>query len=256
LKVNCFTDLCCFWSNINKNQPQVHSCPCPPETPSHFPLHPIPLGCYRASEFPESYSRFPLAIYFTYGIVSFHVTVSIHLTLSLLTSCHVRTSVLYVSFSIAALQINSSVSWQFLKWKRGNNLSSVQFSCSVVSDSLRPHEMQHVRLPCPSPTPRAYSNSCPLCQQWPPTIPSSVVPFSFHPQSFTASGSFQMSQFFALGSQSIGVLASAWVLPMNIQNWFPLGLTGWISLQPKGLSRIFSYTAAQKHQFFSIQLSL
>ena len=120
------------------------------------------------------------------------------------------------------------------------NTSSVQFSHSVVSDSLWPHELQHASPPCPSPTPRAYPNSCPLSRWCHPTIPSSVVPFSSCPQSFPSSGSFQMSQLFTSGGQSIGVSAS--VLPMNIQNWFPLGWTGWISLQSKGLSRGFSNT--------------
>ena len=133
---------------------------------------------------------------------------------------------------------------------------SVQFSCSVVSDSLWPHGLQHTRLPCPSPTPRAYSNSYPFSQWCHPTISSSVVPFSSCLQSFPASGSFQMSQFFTSGGQSIGVSASVWVLPVNIQDWFPLGLTGWICLLSKGLSRVFSNTTVQKHQFFSIQLSL
>ena len=128
---------------------------------------------------------------------------------------------------------------------------SVQFSCSVMSDPLRSHEPQHSRPPCPSPTPRFYPNSCPLSRWCHPTISSSVVPFSSCPQSFPASGSFPMSQFFLSGGQSIGVSVS--VLPINIQDWFPLGLTGLISLQPKGLSRVFSNTTVQKHQFFSTQ---
>ena len=136
----------------------------------------------------------------------------------------------------------------------------VQFSCSVVSDSLQPHGLQHVRPPCPSPTPRVYSNSCSLSQWCHPTISSSVVPISCRLQSFPASGSFQMSQLFTSGGQSIGVSASTSVLPMNIpiniQDWFPLGWTGWISLQSKGLSRVFSNTTVQKHQFFGTQLSL
>ena len=111
-------------------------------------------------------------------------------------------------------------------------------------------------LPCPSPTPRVYSNLCPLSQWCHPTISSSVIPFSSHLQSFPASGSFQMSQFFASGGQNTGVTASASVLPMNIQDWFPLGRTSWISLQSKGLSRVFSNTTVQEHQFFGIQLSL
>ena len=135
------------------------------------------------------------------------------------------------------------------------SISSVQFSCSVVSDSLWPHGLQHARLPCPSPTPGAYSNSCPSSQWCHPTILSSVIPFS-HLQSVPASGSFLMSQFFTSGDQSTGVLASASVLPKNIQNWFPLGWTGWISLLPKGLSRVFPNIIVQKHQFFGAQLSL
>ena len=119
-----------------------------------------------------------------------------------------------------------------------------------MSDSLQPHELQHARPPCPSPTPRVYSNSCPLSRWCHPTISSSVIPFSSHLQSFPASGPFQMSQLFASGVQSIGVSDLASVLPMNIQDWFPLGRTGWISLQSKGLSRVFSNTTVQKHQFF------
>ena len=128
--------------------------------------------------------------------------------------------------------------------------SSVQFSRLAVSNSLWSHELQHTRPPCPSPTPRVYSNSCPSSWWCHPTILSFVVPFSSHLQSFPASGSFQMSQFFASGGQSIGVSASASVLPMDIQDWFPLGWTGWIFLQSKGLSRVFSNTTVQKHQFF------
>ena len=134
--------------------------------------------------------------------------------------------------------------------------SSVQFSCSVMSDSLWPHGLQHARLPCLSPIPRVCSTSCPLSQWCHPTISSSVVPFTFCLQSFPASGSFQMSQFFASGGQSIGVSASASVLPMNIQDWFPLGWTSLISLWSKGLSRVFSNTIVQKHQFFISQPSL
>ena len=120
--------------------------------------------------------------------------------------------------------------------------SSVQSSRSVVSDSLPPHELQHVRPPCPSPTPGVYPNPCPLSRWCRPTISSSVVPFSSHLQSFPASGSFQMSQLFASGGQSTGVSASTSVLPMNTRDWSPLGWTGWISLQSKGLSRVFSNT--------------
>ena len=129
------------------------------------------------------------------------------------------------------------------------------FSCSVMSDSLRPHGLQHARPLCSSPTPRVYSNSCPLSRCCHSTISSSVVPFSSHLQSFLASGAFQMSQFFASGGQSIGVSALASVLPMNTQDWSPLEWTGWIFLQSKGLSRVFSNTTVQKHQFFGAQLS-
>ena len=128
----------------------------------------------------------------------------------------------------------------------------VQFSRSVVSNSLRPHELQHARPPCPSPTAEVHPNPCPLSRWCHPTISSSVIPFSSCPQSFPALGSFQMSQLFASGGQSIGVAASKSVLPMNTQDWSPLGWTGWISLKSKGLSRVFSNTTVQKHQFFSL----
>ena len=134
-------------------------------------------------------------------------------------------------------------------------LLSVQFSCSVMSESLQPHEQQHFRSPCPSPTPGVYPNSCPLSRWCHPAISSSVVPLSSCLQSFLTSGSFQMSQLFTSGGQSVGVSASISVLPMNIQDWFPLGLTGWIFFQSKGLSRVFSNTTVQKHQFFGAQLS-
>ena len=133
---------------------------------------------------------------------------------------------------------------------------SVLSSCLVVSDSLRPHGLQHTKLPFPSPIPRACSNSRPWSQWCHPAISASVVPFSSCLQSFPASGSFPMSLFFTSGGQSIGMSASTSVLPINIQYWFPLGLTGWISLQSKGLLRVFSNTTVQKHQFFSAQLSL
>ena len=133
---------------------------------------------------------------------------------------------------------------------------SVQFSPSVVSNSLRPCGSQHARPPCPSPTPGVYPNSCPLNWWCHPTISSLVIPFSSCPQSFPASGSFQMSQLFASCGQSIRVSASTSVLPRNTQDWFPLGWTGWISLLSKGLSRVFPNTTVQKHQFFGAQLSL
>ena len=147
-------------------------------------------------------------------------------------------------------------------WGDGNSLYLncihiivlLQFSHSVVSDSLRPHGLQHARLPCPSPTSGAYLNSCSSSRWCHPTISSSFIPFSSGLQSFPASGSFQMCQFFASGSQSIWVSAS--VLPMNTQDWSALEWTGWISSQSKGLSRVFSNTTVQKHQFFGAQLSL
>ena len=131
-----------------------------------------------------------------------------------------------------------------------------KFSSSVMSNSLRPHGLQHTRLPCPSPTPGAYSNSCSSRRWCHPTISLSVVPFSSHIQYFPASGSFPVSPFFESGGQNSGVSALASVLPMNTQDWSPLGRTGWISLLSQGLSRVFSNTTAQKHQFFGTQLSL
>ena len=130
--------------------------------------------------------------------------------------------------------------------------SSVTQSCPTLCDTMD----CSIPADCPSPTAGVYPNSCPLSQWWHPTISSSVIPFSSCPQSFPASGSFQMSQLFASGGQSVGVSASTSVLPMNIQDWFPLGWTGWISLQSKGLSRVFSNTTVQKHQFFVTHLSL
>ena len=151
-----------------------------------------------------------------------------------------------ITFCPISLNGNIFQSYQF---------SLVQFSHSVMSDSLRPHESQHARPPCPSPTPRVYSNSCPLSQWHHPSISSSVVPFFSCPQSLPASRSFPMSQLFPSGGQRIRVSASASVLPMNTQDWPPLGWTGWISLQSKGFSRVFSNTTVQKHQFFSTKLS-
>ena len=142
---------------------------------------------------------------------------------------------------------------RYMQWSLGKQSIQFQFSCSLVSNSFPSHAVQHARLHCPSPTPGACSNSCPLTRWCHLTISSSVIPLSSCLQSFPASGSFQMSQFFTSGGQSIG--ASASVLPMNIHDWFPLGLTGLI-LQFKGLSGVFSNTTVQKHQFFSTQLSL
>ena len=136
-----------------------------------------------------------------------------------------------------------------------NDIFILQFSCSVVSNLLQPHEPQHTRPPCPSPTPGVHPNSCPSSWWCHPAISSSVVPFSSCLQSLPASESFPMSQLFAWGGQSTGVSALASVLPMNTQDWSPLEWTGWISLQSKGLLKVFSSITVQKHQFFGPQLS-
>ena len=175
-----------------------------------------------------------------------------------------RRNVVYetsASFKVAQLMSHFAILLKLPSFKsyfprHGTHLVSLQFSCSVMSGSLQPHGLQHARLPCPSQTPRVYSNACPSTWWCHPTISSSVIPFSSHLQSFPASGSFQISQFFASDGWIIGVSASASVLPMDIQDWFPLGWTDWISLQFKGLSRVFSNTTFQKHQFFGAQLSL
>ena len=134
-------------------------------------------------------------------------------------------------------------------------IDSVQFSLSIVSDSLRPHESQHARPPCPSPSPGVHSDSCPSSRWCHPAISSSVIPFSSCPQSLPTSESFPVSQLFPWGGQSTGVSALASVLPKKSQGWSPLEWTGWISLQSKGLSRVFSNTTVQKHQFFGAQPS-
>ena len=179
---------------------------------------------------------------------------------------HLINSVAYVylkfvfSFTINKYLLGSYFEFMQIYYLSSRNncyqFSSVQFSRSVVSDSLWSHELKHTRPPCPSPTSGVHPNPCPLCQWCHPTTSSSVVPFSSCPQSYPASGSFPMSQLSASGGQSIGVSASTSVLPMNTQDWSPLGWTGWISLQSQGLSRVFSNTTVQKHQFFSTQLSL
>ena len=157
----------------------------------------------------------------------------------------------------------NEVGWDSVKgWKPENvtplsiYLYAVQFSRSVVSHSLQPHKPQHARPPCPSPTPRVYPNSCPLSQWCHLTISSPVIPFSSCLQSSPKSGSFQMSQLFTSGGQNSGVSASTSVLPVNTQDWFSLGWAGWISLQFKGLPKVFSNTTVQKHQFFKSQISL
>ena len=175
--------------------------------------------------------------YILYSILS--ISYRIPLGTSLLYLCSCLLSHLVSRFYIS-----------FINWWPQIYTSRIQFSSSVMSSSLRLHGLQHARPPCPSPTPSVYSNSRPLNQWCYPTISFPVIPFSSHLQSFPASGSFQMSQLFASGGQCIGVSASASVLPMNIQESFPLGWTGWISLQSKRLSRVFTTTTLQKHQFF------
>ena len=159
----------------------------------------------------------------------------------------VRLYIFGLQKSLQILDVNLSELWEWVMDRE----ASVQFSCSVVSESLQPHELQHARPPCPSPTPGIHPNQCPSSRWYHPTISFSVVPFSFCPQSFPASGSFQMSQLFASGGQTIEVSASASVLPMNTQDSSPLGWTGWISLQSKGFSRVFN-TTVQKHQFSAL----
>ena len=153
-------------------------------------------------------------------------------------------------------KVRKKYSSSLTRCKELSILIIVQFSCSVVSDSLRPHGSQHTRSTCPSPAPGIHPNPCPLSQWTHPTNSSAIIPFSSCPQSLPASGSFPMSQLFVSGGQSIGVSALASVLPMNTQDSSPLGWTGCISLQSKGLSRAFSNTTVQKHQFFDAQLSL
>ena len=162
-----------------------------------------------------------------------------------------------VDFSIRVpIKFNEENTVFLNKWLWDSRFSSVQFSCSAMSAFLQPYGLKHTRIPCPPPAPGAYSNSCPSSWWCQPTISFSAVPFSSGLQSFPASGSFPVSWFFISGDQSIRTSASASVFPMNIQDWFSLGWTGWISLKSKGLSRVFSSATVQKHQFFGAQLSL
>ena len=165
------------------------------------------------------------------------------------------TLVLKYKVIFVVVNINGVDEQAYKEFSTSTVIQFSQFSHSVVFDSFQPHELQHARPPCPSPTPGVHSNSSPSSRWCHPAISSSVVPFSSCPQSLPASESFPMSQLFAWGGQSIGVSASASVLPMNTQDWFPLWCTGWISLQSKGLSRVFSNTTVQKHQFFGAQPS-
>ena len=169
--------------------------------------------------------------------------------------CGEKATFLYCWWECKLVQPLWRTVWRILKkWKR-TAISSVQFSLSVVSDSLWPHESQHARPPCPSPSPGVHSDSRSSSWWCHLAISSSVIPFSSCPQSLPTSGSFPVSQLFAWGGQSIGVSASASILPMNTQDWSPSEWTGWISLQSKGLSRVFSNTTVQKHQFFGPHLS-
>ena len=193
-------------------------------------------------------SHSELQLYFLYSnFFFFHLYKHLYFLTNpfeFLTSCSFPSPWLYVC----------AYSWLHVNYIRskGNTFSSVQFSCSVMSDSLWPHEPQHARFPCPSPTPRAYPNLCLLSRWCHPATSSSVVPFSSCHQSLPASGIFPMSQLFTWGGQSTGVSALASYLPKNTQDWSPLE---WLSLQSKGLSRVFSNTTVQKHQFFGPQLS-
>ena len=186
------------------------------------------------------FSNNQLLVLLIFAIVSF-------VSFSLISALILMISFLLLTLGFFISSLSSCFRSQF---------SSVQFSRSVVSDCLRPHGLKHARLPCPSPTPGACSDSYPSCWWCQPTISSSVVSFSSCRQSFSASGSFPERQFFTSGDQSIGISASASVLPMNIQDWFPLGLVWLISLKSKGISNVFSNTTVQKHQFFGAQLSL
>ena len=194
----------------------------------------------------RSMSQEPLLFKFCFQILGFIVAIFL---IALKTVC-------WSKFTNNVVLYSSAQQTESASRIHSDQFSSVQFSRSVMSNSWWPHELQHARPPCPSPTPRVYSNSCPWSRWCHPTISSSVVPFSSCLQSFPASGSFPMSQLFASGGQSTGVSASGSVLPMNTQDWSPSGWTGWISLQSKGLSRVFSNTIVQKYQFFSAQLSL
>ena len=171
----------------------------------------------------------------------------------------ILTHLLWVPFSrcknLCMFLLGLQKDHNFMLWSIWNSWLN-QFSCSLVSDSLLHHGLQRARPPCPSPAPGVYPNSCPLSQWCHPTISSSVIPFSFHLQFFPASGSFQISQLFASDVQSIGATTSISLLPMNTQDRSPLGWTGWISLQSKGLWRVFSNNTVQKHHFFSTQLYL
>ena len=208
---------------------------------SHSDQHEMVLHCGFDLHFSDKWSW-----------ASFHVFVS-HMCVSL-KKCLFSTLAHFLIESFIFLVL-SCMSCLYIFKINSLSVASVHFSRSVISDSMRPHEPQQARPPYPPPNPRVYPNSCPLCQWCHPTISFSVGPFSSCPHFYQASGSFPMSQLFASGGQSIGVSTSTSVLPMNSQDWSPSGWNGWISLQSKGLSRVFSNSTVQKHQFFSTQLS-
>ena len=232
------------------NDSKIHPCCCIWQWSPHFLLCNVPscnitvilLLCNVPSW--KAYSLLCISCWWTFGL--------------LMGFCGCEQCHHLLSYTRFLLHRGKNVSGVELLWIMKFNIfhSSVQFSRSVMSDSLRPRGLLLATLPCVSPTPGPYSNSCPLSWWCHPTISSSVVPFSSYPQSLPASGSFPVSQLFEWGGQSIGVSASASVLPVNIQDWFSLGWMGWISLQSKGLSRVFSNTTVQKHPFFGTQLSL
>ena len=227
------------------NAMDTHRPPCPSPTPRVYPnscpssqwCHPtISSSVIPFPSCPQSFpASFPMSQLFASGGQSTGVSAS------------------------ASVLPMKTQDWSPLGWtgwiSSQSTFSSVQFSCSVVSDFLRPHESQHAIPPCSSPTPGAYSNSCPSSRWCHPAISSSVIFFSSCPQSLPASGSFPMSHLFSWGGQSIRVSASTSVLPMNTQDWSPSGWTCWISLLSQGLSRVFSNTTVQKHEFFGTQLS-
>ena len=198
----------------------------------------------------------PLSVTISQSLLRFMSIELVMLSNRLILCCFLLLLSVFLNIRVSSTELAICIRWsKYWSISISPANDSIQFSCSVMSDSLRPQEPQHARPPCQKPNPRVYPNPCPLNQWCHPTISSSIIPFSCL-QSFPASGSFQMSQPFASGGQNIGVLASTSVLPMNTQDWSPLGWTGWICLQSKGLLSVFSNTTIQKHQFFSTQLSL
>ena len=237
---------------INMNPPQVYTCsPSWTLLPPPSPYHPSGSSQCTSPKHPVSCIEPGLATRLIYDII--HVSMPFSQIIPPSPSPTESKRLFYISVSLLLSRIQGCCYHlsKFLIYV----FSSVQFSHSVVSNSLQPHELQHARPPFPTPTPRVDSNSRPLSRWCHPAISSSVVPFSSCSQSFPASESFPMGQLFAWGGQSTGVSALASFLPKNTQDWSPLGWTGWISLQSKGRSRVFSNATVQKRQFFSAQLS-